>query len=362
MLLGFDLLLGDGYNSALGSQMKRRITQASGNKDKSSVFATLFDWQAWRYGYVRWVICFIILFQFYRHTMDGLLVLYGYLFFIALRAEECLRSGASFVPRLGANESLWNYGLRRAVVNSLLMWRHPRELTRSNSKVVGERHWSCITLGGMLLTMAVLHAYIALVGIFDFLAPELATEFLSWVNTPFQPLLALWAAPRATIDALVAHGYQNRVPIVSHSFIVAALGCLFFLVSYIYFFVTNGGALETVYLEYNANNSKSARLSGRKWMVYVSKHPIMNYSLKVLFASFLLLGVYWFSIKLQFPGERLHLRGLAALIPSYVYRENWGLLTPTWVVGLFGMNLVLVVVIMEPFYKGYLFIYRLFSR
>jgi hypothetical protein len=288
-------------------------------------------------------------------TVDGLVLVFIFAFLIAWRFSECRKTRESFVPGLAAGESIKSYGVRLALANSLNDWTFAYGVVEKTRKETpGKRTQTSILVGGMLLTMILLHGYMSIVIIFDYVAPELATQLLSWINTPFELILEHWKGAKYAIDGLISHGYENRVPIVAHSFVAAGIGSLLYLCSCLFYLLRNIPSLEMIYSNYMEYYQNLPRGSGGR---FLDKHPWFR-SLFVMFVGggMGVFGIYIMTYRLHFPGEKapgsVHLGWLS----SYVYDDNIGLFTPIFII-LFCLFLpVIIVVFFDPFYRRYLYV------
>jgi hypothetical protein len=340
-----------------GSQERklgRKHTEANADSEHSSFLG--------KYSYMCWVICFFIALWIYRGTMDGVLLILILCLLVAVRLRHCFKNGASFVPGLGEGESLWTYGLRRALANSLVYWLYPEGHVKSGDNVLGERHWGIILMGGMLLTMITVHCYMSIIIIVDLVSPDLTTHLLARINAPFVPLLEYWSGPQNNINDLITHGYGSRVAIVAHSFIATAIGSVFCFGSYIAYLLMHKGAVEAICSDARTKGSKRLANSGGKLGAVLARDPVLLYVFHLLVSVAMLYVIYIMSYRLHFPGERAPGSRQYAWLNSYVYRENLGLFTPILIVYFVCFFSACTILLFEPFYKSYQFIHRFFTR
>jgi hypothetical protein len=314
----------------------------------------LFDWRTWRHAYGRWCFfAYMITFVLRGNTVDGLVLFFLILFMISFRAHHCEGTTETFIPYLAKGEKISEYGYRLALANSLYDWWAGRKVVEKTRKETpGSRTQTSIILGGSLLTIVLLHAYMLVVIAFDYIAPETAAHVLTLLNAPFEPLVKHWYGPSQNLAQLVSHGYQNRVPIVAHSFIAAGFGSVFYLFSCLYYFLTNLHSLESIhtnFMEYYTNIPRGR--GGKK----LDRHPWFRAILGLFLGVVMgIIGVWIIEYRIHFPGEAVP--GSAHLVwwQSFIYTDNIGLFNPIFMVGFVWVIPMAFALAFDPIYRVYL--------
>lgn len=324
----------------------------------TSISESWFELSTWQAGYTRWMVLLLIGICCYRGTTDGLWFIALVAIAFAFRLELHERYGVPFVAGKRKDQSVWDYGLGRTFVAII------RPVCVSGGPAGVEAYaW-----GRVFQIAILLHLYLALIILFDSIDSEFSTHILTVCNQPFMSLLQYWPSWRITADKLIAHGYTDRVPIVSHAYLGAAIGSFIYGWYWMSFFFKIK-SLEEFY-DSKVRICKTAP---------PEKPPFFPKKISFRYMAWLpwrwtvcLLGCVtciifiWYScvMPLYFPGEP-HLRrgGKYIWLYSYAYNDNIGVFTPVYQV-LLGCLMLYpsITMLFEPFFRGGLYLIRLVKQ
>lgn len=181
---------------------------------RTSISESWFELSTWQAGYTRWMVLLLIGICYYRGTTDGLWFIALVAIAFAFRLELHKRHGVPFIAGKRKDQSVRDYGLGRTFVAII------RPVCVSGGPAGVEAYaW-----GRVFQIAILLHLYLAFIILFDSIDSEFTTHFLIVINQPFMSLLQYWPSWQETADKLIAHGYTNRVPIISHAYLGVAIG------------------------------------------------------------------------------------------------------------------------------------------
>lgn len=321
----------------------------------TSISESWFQLSTWQAGYTRWMVLLLIGISYCRGTTDGLWFIALVAIAFAYRLELHKRYGDPFVAGKRKDQSIWDYGLGRTIVAII----RPRCVFEGSIR--GEAYAS----GRVLQIAIILHLYLALIILSDSINSDFTTHILTVFNQPFMPLLQYWPSWQETADKLIAHGYTNRVPIISHAYLGVAIGSLIHGLYWMRF-LFKLQSLEEYYDSKVAIYKTAPPERPLFSPVKISHRPMTwlpwRWTVCLLGCGACIFFI-WYACKLPlyFPGEP-HLRrgGKYIWLYSYAYNDNIGIFTPVYQVLLGCMMLYpCITMLFEPFFRSGLYLIRL---
>ncbi len=325
---------------------------------RHNLFSNWLTFETWKHSYSRWMVVLVLGIFYFRGTTDGLWFIAFLLVTAAGQLESYKKYGRPIIVGKKKNQSIREYGIARTVIGIFFSWVLPESLPMSTKL---DKQWAQGGLqlwGGALFTSFVLHLYVGVIIFLDYFDTKFTAQLLRVLNKPFMPLIDYWSGPKETVDQLILHGYANRVSIVNHIYISAAVGCIIYGLYWGRYFMKLKSIEE--YFDGKLNVINKIRSSRESYIFKLNRWPPGRWLLKLgitILATFLIYKLPL--VALYFPGEPHPRFGKYMWMYSYIYADNIGLFTPTYLLPMFvTIPYACLPFIIEPFYRGGLYLVR----
>lgn len=295
-------------------------------RKKQSVWSDIgekFTFSYWRHNYLSAALLIVACVFIYRGTTDGLWFILTVFVLLAWRFELCVRTGLPFTYWKEREGTLREIGFFRAFT-SVIFWPITKRQYENNSIL----RLLCFVVP----IIFILHIYIVVIIIFHSVDPQRADFIFTEINDHFNFIFKDWPSYIRVEEGLIAHGYEDRIPIIKNAYLSSIVGSIF-----LYIFLAldlfkvkyfNTDILRST-VEYfkgpikNPNNNKIVWFLNKAYYFVVSLAGIF----------LLLLFVYHYtSMPILYPGESLPWHGRGLWMASYGYKDNLALFYTSYIV------------------------------
>lgn len=303
----------------------------------------------WDKNYVRWSIVFFLGLSIYRTTTDGLWFIAFVVISFASNLESHVKLGTPLIRDRKKNQKIREFGVGRAISKLFLTKLSDDDSPLVRRYGVMPPNLMYVFVGRAVNTLLLLHLYILLLIIFDFIDRELLRSIIVQFNKPFELIIDNWHGLHGmgrSASKLRSHYYSDLVPVLEHLYIVTMVFCSFYLIGVMNYVVKP--AFFRGYIKHFASVKTTFEKRNKKSLAAdMVASPVGRFIVGIFMCGYGVLFIYIYEPALHFEGEPHSRHGRYIWMYNYMYKDYLGYFTPAYYLSLFFAPFISGVVVLS---------------